>query len=225
VLKSLKIFWLLLLSSIFFACGGSKNSISQFDAETANHQRIAVVPFQSKITLTKKQKEKVSDPDLKELNLAQGKEVQNAVESYLMGQNLRVRIQSQSVTNSKLRGANIDLIKITEVDVTKLANILGVDAVVVGRIETEQPMSDELARGLNVAKGLARQAGGVLGSLGRGVSTTTNKGSCSLGLFEKVHGDRLWNFSDDLEMGEGSDTRDIVKKLMKSGAKNFPYKK
>lgn len=207
------------------SCGGTKKTISEFDAETANHKRIAVVPFQSKIKLTKKQKANVTDAELKELNISQGKEVQNAVESYLIGEKLRVRVQSQSVTNSKLRGAGIDLTKITEVDVTKLAGILGVDAVVVGSIETEQPMSDELARGLDVAKGLARQAGGVLGSLGKSVSTTTNKGSCSLGLFESVHGDRLWNYEDDLEMGQGSDTKDVIRKLMKSGSKNFPYKR
>jgi len=210
---------------LFSSCSGSKKTISQFDLETADHQRIAVVPFQSKINLTKKQQENVTAQQLKELNIAQGKEVQNAVESYLIGQKLRVRVQSQSVTNSKLKTANIDFEKITDVDVTKLASILGVDAVVVGLIETEQPMSDELARGLDVAKGLARQAGGLLGNLSRGVSTTTNKGSCSLGLFEKVHGDRLWNFSDDLELGAGSNIKDVIEKLMNRGAKKFPYKK
>ena len=221
---SLKIATLFLIS-LLISCSGSKNAISEFDAATADHQRIAVVPFQSKINLMKKQKENISDSELKELNIAQGKEVQNAVESFLIGEKLRVRVQSQSVTNSKLRSANINLSNITEVDVTRLASILGVDAVVVGRIETEQPMTDELARGLDVAKGLARSAGGILGSLGKGVSTTTNKGSCSLGLFEKVHGDRLWNYSDDLEMGAGSDVKDVMEKLMEKGAKKFPYKR
>lgn len=224
-MKKIEFIFLISALILMISCGGSKNAVADFDERTVNHQRIAVVPFYSKIKLKDKQKEKITDKDLEELNLAQGKEVQNAVESYLLNRNLRVRVQSQSMTNSKLRSAGINMKNLTEMDVTKLANILGVDAVVVGSIETEQPMSDEIARGLNVAKKLAWNAGSTLGGIGRAINTSTNKGLCSLGLFEKEHGDRLWYHRDDIEMGQGSKTMDIIEKMMKEGAKNFPYKR
>lgn len=224
-MKTIKNLIYLVALLVFASCGGSKNAVADFDERTVNHQRIAVVPFQSKIKLKDKQKAKITDQELKDLNIAQGKEVQNAVESYLINRNLRVRVQSQSVTNSKLRSANIDLSNIAEEDVTKLAQILGVDAVVTGSIETEQPMSDDLARGLNVAKKLAWNAGSTIGGLGRAVNTDTNKGSCSLGLFEKEYGDRLWYHRDDISMGQGSKTMDVIDNMMRNGAKNFPYKK
>lgn len=222
-----KIKYLILIISMahLSSCGGTKNAISDFDELTANHKRIAVVPFQSTIKLKSKQKDQLTDKELNDLNIAQGKEVQEAVESYLLNRNLRVRVQSQSVTNSKLRSAGIKLNQIEDADVTRLASILGVDAVVTGSIETEQPMSDDLARGLNVAKKLAWSAGSVVGGLGRAVNTTTNKGNCSLGLFEKKHGDRLWYHRDNIEMGEGSNIIDVIEILIKKGSKNFPYKK
>ncbi len=214
-----------LLGMIQVSCGSGKAVTSKtFADDTANHKRIAIVPIQSKIKLKAKDKEKVSDADIRKIELVQSKDVQNAVESYLMSRNLRVTIQSASVTNSKLNQNKIDFARINDIDIIQLTKILGVDAVVTGEIETEKPMSDELARGLDVAKGLERS---ILGSgfLSTGVSTTTNKGWCSLSLFEGKNGDRLWTYKNDLEMGAGSNTNDIINKMMKDGAKKFLYKK
>lgn len=215
---------LTLAALVIYSCGGGKSATSKtFEEDTANHQRIAVVPFQAKVKLRKKQKEQITDAELQELEIAQGKEVQNAVEAYLLRKKLRVRVQSQSVTNSKLKSKGVNLKSIAEHDVTQLADILGVDAVVVGQIETDQPMSDELAAGLNIAKKLAWDLGSTIGGLGGAVKTTTNKGWCDIALFEGTHGDRLWSYRDDIEMGQGSTTQDVIDKMMKKGAKKFPY--
>jgi len=214
----------LLLAIGIYACGGGKATTSStFKTDTAHHQRIAVLPFQSKIKLRKKQLESITQDELKELEIAQGKEVQNAVESYLLDKNLRVRVQSQRVTNSKLKSNGIDLSTILDQDITKLASLLGVDAVVAGEIETDQPMSDELARGLNIAKKLAWDLGSTLGGLGAAVNTTTNQGWCNISIFEGQYGDRLWTYRNDISMGQGSTIQDVINKMMKKGAKKFPY--
>lgn len=207
-----------------FSCSGTKNTVRDFDQRTTNHQRIAIVPFQSTITLKESQRAKISDEELAELNLAQSKEVQNAVESYLINRDLRVRIQSQSVTNARLVEAGIDLASIADYDVTKLADILGVDAVVTGTIETENPMTDAQAYGLNAAKDILRSTNSPLGALGRSINTTTNRGNCDLALFESVEGDRLWYYRGEINCGAGSETIDVIEKLMKRGARNFPYR-
>jgi len=112
---------ILLAVVLLMAFTSCSKKISQFDLETANHQRIAIIPIQSSIKLTSKQMEKVSQSQLKDMELAQSKDVQNAIESYLVNRNLRVKIQSASITNSKLKDAGINLNKINDVDVTKLA--------------------------------------------------------------------------------------------------------
>lgn len=221
-MKNLNIVFLLLMIFSLASCGGSKK-LTKFDEETAHHKRIAVIPLQSKIKLTPKQKESISDVELVELQIAQGKDVQDAVESYLVDIDLRVRIQSSNLTNSKLKENRIDLRYIQDQDYTKLATILGVDAIVAGYIETQKPMTEKLATKLNVAKSLER---GLLGtSFGSNVNTSTNKGFCKLSLYDGVTGDRLWSYKDDVEMEQGSTTQNMIDVMMKKGAKAFPYKK
>jgi len=212
----------LLISSLLSCRVSSK--VKDFDDRTTDHQRIAVLPFESTITLKEKQREKISDDELAALNLSQGKEVQNAVESYLINFNLRVHIQSQSVTNARLTEAGIDLATIREYDVTKLAEILQVDAVVTGKIQTEKPISNALASGLNIAKQVIRQSESPTGFITSRINTTTNRGSCSVGLFEGVEGDRLWYYREDINCGEGSETIDVIEGLMRKGARRFPYR-
>lgn len=214
---------ILLFALILLALSSCSKKVSQFDQETSHHQRIAVMPIQSTITLTPKQMENITDAELHEMELNQSKEVQNAIESYLVNKKLRVKIQSASITNSKLRDAGVDIASINDVDVTKLADILGVDAVVGGFIETKKPMSDQLATGIDMAKGLENSILGT--SFGSGVNSSTNKGHCNINIYEAKHGDRLWTFNDDIELPKGSSTQDIVNNMMKQGAKSFPYKK
>ncbi len=222
----MKYYLFFLISFFLISCGGGNSlTSSSFDDDTRNHKRIAVLPFKTKFKLKQKELNEISKEDLKTMEINQGKEVQNAIESFLLGQKLRVRVQSQSVTNSRLINNGIDLSKINDEDITRLAKILGVDAVVSGEIEIEKPMSDNVARGLNMAKNLAWSVSSKLGSLGRSISTTTNKGRCSVSAFEGKHGDRLWSYRDDIEMGQGSTTQDVIDEMMKKGVDKFPYKK
>ncbi len=211
------------IAIIICSCGGSRNAVEDFDDVTASHQRIAVLPFQTTINLRPKQKEQVTDQQVYDMEIAQGKEVQAAVESYLIRQKLRVKVQSQGVTNSKLKDNRIDIKNMLDQDPTKICQLLGVDAIVSGQIQTEQPMSNELAMGLNVAKAAASALSSTLGGVARGVDTTTNKGNCSLSIMEGQHGDRLWSYQEELSLGAGSDVQDIINTMMKRGARNFPY--
>lgn len=215
---------LILTVLLNLACGGGKSATSdQFDSETAHHQRIAVLRFDSEIKLNQKQCDDVDADELAQLEVEQGKQVQEAVESYLVGRRLRVRVQSSSVTNDELQRAGIDLKIIGDQNVKRLAEILNVDAVVSGYIETEKPMSDALATGLDIAKQLERSLTGTF--FGSNINTSTNRGFCRMGLYESNYGDQLWSFQDDIEMSKGSTTEDVIRDLMNKGAKAFPYQK
>lgn len=217
-----KVFILLLLGGMFVACKSS-GKVANFDSVTSSHQRIAVLPLESKIKLTDKQKVNVSDDEISKLELEQGKEVQEAVERYLLDKKLRVTIQSSNMTNAKLKDNKIDIKNIQDQDYTKLARLLGVDAVVAGSIETEKPMTDATATAIDVAKRLETAYLGT--RFGAAVNTSTNKGKCSLSLFDGKTGDRLWTYSEDIEKSKGSTTSDVINALMNKGARNFPYRK
>jgi hypothetical protein len=220
-MSSIKVIIVIVFASFLISCGGTKQ-ISKFDAATVNHHRIAVLPFQSKIKLTKEQKGKIDESQLADLEVEQGKEVQDAVESYLVNKDLKVRVMSANMTNAKLKENKIDLRYIADQDYTNLASILGVDGIVAGYIETQKPMSEAAATGLDIAKGLERSLLG--SSFGSNINTSTNKGSCKLSVYDGKTGDRLWSYNDDIEMSKGSSTQDMINILMKKGARSFPYK-
>jgi hypothetical protein len=188
-----------------------------------DHQRIAVLPFESKLTLTKKQRHKLGEEKILELERAQGIDVQDAVESYLIGRNLSVQIQSSGVTNSDLQSNGLSLYELSGKDPRELCEMLNVDAIISGYIETIKPMDEELATTLNIAKSLEQDLLGT--SYGTVVNTSTNQGNCRVSLFEHKQGDRLWSYNNKLQMPLGSTTQDVINTLMRRGARKFPYKK
>lgn len=221
VTKSYRIVFITLLFTSLFSCSTSKSK--NFSEITLDHKRIAVLPFESKLTLTKNQRKKIGEQKLVELERAQGIDVQDAVESYLVGKKLSVQVQSSGSTNSTLKNNGIDIYNLNATDPKRLCSILGVDAVMVGYIETVKPMDEELAQTLEIAKALERDLLGT--SYGSVVNTSTNSGNCRLSLLESKHGDRIWSYNKKLQMGIGSTIQDIINSLMRKGARKFPYKK
>ena len=209
-----KILFVVLLYS---SCSSNK----AFNESTANHKRIAVIPFESHLKLKDSDKSKLTQQQIVAVELQQSKDVQEAVESYLSNKNLRVSIQSASVTNSKLSSSGIDFSKIQDYDVSKLASILGVDAIVGGSILTEKPMNENTATSIDIAKSLESNLLGT--SFTGGINTATNRGTCRLSIFEGKNGDRIWSYSEDISLNKGSTTTDVINKLMKDASSKFPY--
>lgn len=218
-MKKLSLLMCLIGLLIHTSCTTSK---TVFNDKTATHSRIAILPFEAHFKLKPEQKEFFPDEEIRAVELDQGKKVQNAIESYLSRKRkLRVTVQSAGVTNSKLKEAGIDIYNINENDFSKIAKILDVDAVVNGYLETEKPMDEELATKLNIAKQLETVFVGT--SFGSNINTSTNRGWCSVSIFEGERGDRLWSFEDKIQLGVGSNTKDVVDRMMRKGARKFPY--
>jgi len=214
-------FIILILSCILLISCSSSKELTKFDQATSHHQRIAIIPLQSTIKLKEKEKTNITESQLQEMEVAQAKDVQDAIESYLIDKDIRVSIQSANMTNSKLKQKGIDLETISEQDYTVLASHLEVDAIVAGEIETEKPMDEKMATGLDIAKDLEKS---ILGSsFGGRINTSTNKGYCKLNLYDGTTGDRLWSYNYEIELKTGSTTQDMINVMMKKGAKTFPY--
>ena len=99
----------------------------------------------------------------------------------------------------------------------ELCEILGVDAVIIGSVESAKLLSTGLAIGLKVASKLV-PFGGASGRRSSG------KSSADLALYDK-EGQLLWNWGTrDLKTSDiGSNTDDLIDYLMKRATKKFPY--
>ena len=93
-------------------------------------------------------------------------------------------------------------------DRSKLANILGVDAIMQDRLNTEKPMSD----GAAVAVGL------LVGYWG-----STNNVQTTINIHDGSSGDLLWKYDYTASGSVGSSTTKLVDALMKNATKKFPY--
>lgn len=196
--------------------------ITRFDAQTVNHQIIAVLPIQSQIKLQAKQSEGFPEDQLKEMEIDQAKQVQNHIEIMLLDRNMRVKVQSANITNSSLKKANIDLSMINNYDVREVAKILGVDAVIMGVFETENQMSDKAATAIDIGKRLERTV--LNSSFGSSISTITNKAFCNINLYEAQNGDRLWSMTSTVDSKRGETIHDIIEKSLKTLSFDYPYK-
>ncbi len=219
-MKILNLF--ILISVLFFASCKTSRTINEFDSITRRHRVIAILPLQSKIMLKSYEKKNLTAEDIIKMELAQGREVQEAIESYLLDKDLSVRVQSTNTTNNRLEKHGVDFANIQDEDYSELADILGVDAVITGYIETEKPMSEAVATVIDIV----RRRTDVFDRLGGlYINTSTNKGYCKLGLFDQKSATMLWSYRNEIKMYKGSTTQDIINTLMRRGARKFPYRR
>ena len=90
----------------------------------------------------------------------------------------------------------------------QLAQILGVDAVITGTFETDKPMSD----GASIALGL------LVGFWG-----TTNAATINMSVNNGSDGELLWNYNKRVAGSLGSNTDQLINKLMRKASRRLGY--
>ena len=174
---------------------------------TATHKTVAILPFETRITY-KKQPKNFSAEANRDQEQSMAKSIQASMYTFLLRKSKSYSVTFQDVdkTNILLKKAGVDLQSTTR---EELAKILGVDAVLGGRFETEQTKSE------GAALASAIMFGGMGGKTGTGsLFLTLNNGS---------DGELLWRFFKTMDDGIGSSTDDLVERMMRKVARNFPY--
>ena len=121
---------------------------------------------------------------------------------------LKVKVQSPSETNAKLKKAGLSYETYDEYTPSELAELLGVDAVVMGSLETDKPISE----GASIAL-----------SLLSGIRTSTNLVAVNLFIYNGIDGDLLINYHKAVSGSVGSSPENLVNTLMRKASRRIAY--
>ncbi|HLT05957.1 MAG TPA: hypothetical protein VK014_00435 [Cyclobacteriaceae bacterium] len=183
-----------------------------FDRLTASHEIIAIVPFKTTVTLRPKQMKDITPEQLKTMEESEGLSIQSAMYSWFLKRDkqekLKVKVQDPNTTNALLRRNNITAGSIADYTPNELAEILGVDAVIMGTFETNKPMSE----GASVALGV------LVGFYG-----STNKAIINLSIYNADQGELLVNYNKAVSGSIGSSTEDLINILMRKASRRISY--
>ena len=177
----------------------------------ASHKIVAILPFDVKISYRKQPKNFSAEAN-RDQERTMAKSIQASMYTFLLRRvdNYSVSFQDVDKTNILLKKAGVDN-KLDEYTKDELAKILGVDAILGGRFETEQTKSE----GVAIASVLL--SGGIGGKTGTGsLFLTVNNGS---------DGELLWRFFKSMDDSIAGSTDDLVERMMRKVSRNFPYTK
>jgi hypothetical protein len=209
-----KLFVLLFFVSCFqlvYAQEGSKQIFEspKLNSEVKAHKMVAILPFDAKITY-KKQPKNFNAEANRDQEAAMSTNIQSSMYTYLLrkSKNYTVTFQDVEKTNILLKKAGM-YNKLDEYTRDEIAKALGVDAVIGGRFDMEQSKSEAAAIASAVVFG--------------GFGGKTGTGSLTMTINNGNDGELLWRFFKTMDDGIGSSTDDLVERMMKKVARNFPY--
>jgi len=199
-----------------------------FAAETQEHQIIAILPYQMENT-GKLPKDWTPEKEA-EVRQAEAIQFQHSLISQLLQRtrhrkaNYRVNFQSANTTNAKLSAANIQLDASHLEDPTKLAEVLGVDAVVQAIVTKERYLSEEASLAIGVADN-------ILGQINRGNSSSiprpgalanTYSVDISVTLHDNI-GQILYNDRTECNINWQTPPNEAIEKMNRTVSRSFPY--
>ena len=187
----------------------------KFDSIAENHKSIAILAFNTTVELRKKQMEKMTVEDLKKLELNEANSIQISMYSWFLkrkknGKLKTIEIQDPKRTNAILLKNNITEENINAYTIEELAKLLKVDAIISGDYKTNKPMSE----GASIALGL------LVGFWG-----STNSSTINMSVHNAMDGVLLWNYNKKVSGSIGSNSDDLINKLMRKASRRLSYTK
>jgi hypothetical protein len=209
--------------TIFFAAAICGSAVAQFEGskqvysspklktEIPTHKTVAILPFTATISykrLPKNFDEAANKADQNSMaaNLQQG------MYTYLLRKSSEYTVSFQDVerTNALLKQKGL-YDKVNEITQDSICKALGVDAVVKCSYSYERTGSE----GGAIVKGV------LLGSS----FAKTGSGSLTMQIYNGKDGDLLWRFYKEMNEDITSSANEVMERMMRKVARNFPYAK
>lgn len=202
-------FCLLALTS----CGPQIYMAPGFSKAKSVHKRVAVIPFDV-IIESRKLPKGVTPQMMRDQQKDNGYSIQSDVYSFFLREQSKgrytVEFQDIDKTNSLISKAGLDYEALRTKSKDELAALLGVDAVISGKVAMSRPMSE----GAAIAVGL------LVGFWGN-----TNRVNATLTVHDSAEGTLLWKYDYAASGSVGSSSKSLSNALMKNASKKFPYRK
>jgi len=209
------------------SCSRKYYTGSFFEQQTAGHKIIAVLP--SEIVLTGKKPEQLTEEQIAKIEEEESRAFQLALYSNILQYAdsrkyyMSVGVQDVNKTMSTLAENHISLRDSWKTDDKKLAELLGVDAIVRMQIRKKRYMSDYASYGITIGRDIIRQTPlanklPIPGSLGK---TEDIYAYCSV-VSNSV---TLWNNNYKAAADWNNPSNEIIENITNNFGKSFPYKK
>lgn len=220
--------FLLLIAIIFsVSCSRKHYTSSFFDQQTAGHKTIAVLP--SEIVLTGKKPEQFTEEQIAKIEEEESRAFQLALYSNILQYAnsrkyyMSVGVQDVNKTMATLDENHITLRDSWKMDDKKLADLLGVDAIVRMQIRKKRYMSDYASYGVTIVRDVIRQT-----PLGNKLPIPR-----SLGKTEDIYAYcsvvsnsvTLWNNNYKAAADWDNPSNVIIENITDNFGRYFPYKK
>jgi hypothetical protein len=181
----------------------------RFNEMRQRHHLVALLPFDVSISTTRLPKD-VTAEMLKKAEQDEGYTTQSLFYSRFLKNSTDFAVAFQDVdrTNAILAKNSIGYEQLRTSLKEDLAKMLGVDAVISGKIQREKPMSE----GAAIALGL------LIGFWG-----STNKVNIDLTIHDGRTGELFWKYTHQISGSVGSSSEQLVKAFTRKIARNFPY--
>lgn len=200
------------ITALLFSCGPKIYTSSNFSAALAKHKTVAILPAEVTMQLRPNEAKKMTAEQLEDITSKTGYDIQEKMYGWFLRRQEKfsytVKFQDVTKTNALLKQAGISYSDLKTTDRAKLAQILGVDAVLQDRTNMEKPMSE----------GAAVAVGVLVGAWG-----ATNKVNTTINIHDGKSGDLLWKYDYEASGSVGSSPTRLVDALMRNASKKFPY--
>jgi len=206
---------IVLIISFFSSYGQTRLFVDpEFSKHGNDHEIIAVIPFETTISLRPKKMKELKEGQLEKMQQNESYNIQQSMYSWFLKRKqqgkLWVEVQDVNKTNALLKKEGISYSNIKDFTAEEITAILGVDAVINGRFETNKPMSD----GVDAALGI------LVGFYG-----ATNRATINMFIHNADDGKILVNYNKAVSGSIGSSTDQLINIIMRKASRRIPYTK
>lgn len=215
-------------SLLIGSCSNRFYVASDFDRQTADHQKVAVMPVKMVFTgnLPKKMTpEEIAAQEELESQAFQISLYNNILRTNKNGKNpFTVDFISTFETNAKLEENGISIRESWSMDPKELAEILGVDAVVNCTVEKQRYISDIASYAIDAGIGTVRNIPGAEKVFIPGGLSKTNDVHVLLNLTDRISGNVLYSSNRTMQITWTTTPKDAIENINRRITKHFPYR-
>lgn len=202
---------------------------ADFSSKTSDHQIVAILPFEMVYTGLKP--DNLNEEDIEEIENAESRAFQisffNSIfRSTRSGRKqIRISLQDYQTTIKLLQESDIGITDSWSEKPEKLAEILGVDAVLRARIQKHRLMSDLESYGISVGIRIITELAGQ--GIWPWLPTNVTKAKeiiADYRLINHADGQVLWSISFDVDADWSQKSNEIIDNVNRRAARKFPYR-
>ena len=221
----------IMLCIIATACSGPHYFLApDFNTKTATHKTVAIIPFE--MIFAGKKPKKLTDDEIKKIEEGESQAFQMSLYNNLLRfartkrGTIMIAFQPYEKTNKILQDAGITVREVWATDPQKLAQILGVDAVVKSRVQKTRYMSDLASYGIDLGKDILFSIGLEFAPLLFPIvgSSRTNDIDSQSTLYNGADGYVLWKDMYKTASDWNAPANQVIENLNSYFARNFPYR-